>query len=101
MGQLAISADRMILVWPAAILAGILFIVILYARYRAQRKLDAAARQRVGRFVRGFSWFNLVYWDWRDRVRFLTMVLAVWYAGVVVGILVTGILRYDSMPISF
>jgi tetratricopeptide (TPR) repeat protein len=100
-GKFAISADRAILVYPAAVLAGILFIAILYARYRAQRRLDAAARQRAGRLTRGFTWFNLVYWDRRDRVRFLTIVLAVWYAGGVSGILVAGLLRYVSMPIGF
>lgn len=91
--------DRYLLVLPAALLAGIFYLLVLYFRYRPQRRLDLAARQQRAGLARGFAFFNIEYWSRGERLGFFLIVFASWYAVGIMNIYVSGIIRGATMPI--
>lgn len=82
-------------VYPA-IAAAILYFFILYLLDWPRRRQERAA----GVPAPGFTWFSTVYWDRRDRIGFLTIVLVGWFAAGVAGGYVQGILRMAASPVS-
>lgn len=72
---------------PVAVLYGLL----LFRRH-APRRLG------LGRY---FGWTNLQYWDWRERIAFLTIILAGWFAAGVAGGFLQRIGRHAESPYSF
>lgn len=92
--------DRALLVILASILAAVLYFLVLYVRYLPQRRLAVAAQARTSGLARRFSLFSLEYWDRRQRIAFLTIVLAGWIAVGVAGAFFQGILKVAAMPIS-
>jgi len=95
----AVYLDHAILIILASSLAAVLLFLVLYARYAPQRRLTVAAVSQPGGLPRGFALFNLEYWNRRQRVAFLTVVLIGWFTAGVAGGFVQGILRLAAMPI--
>jgi tetratricopeptide (TPR) repeat protein len=87
--------DPLILLVASTVLAGLASLIILYLRYRPQKRLDQAAGQRAG-----FRFLCMEYWDRRDRLRFFLVVLAAWLSVGLLSQLVNGILRVASVPVS-
>lgn len=86
--------DRALAILLSSILAAVLFIVVLYLRYRPQRKLDLAARDR----PRSFSFLHTQYWSRRERIAFLLIILAGWYAAGLVGGFFADIRIFERRP---
>jgi len=89
-------ADQALFIIVAAILAVLLYVVVLYLRYRPQRKLDLAARDR----PRSFSFFHIQYWSRRERVALLIIVLAGWYAAGLAGGVLSTVAGNRRRPLS-
>ncbi len=87
--------DKLILLLAGAALSVLAAVIILYVRYRPQRRLDKAAGHRGG-----FRFMCLEYWDRSDRVRFFLIVLAAWLGLGIQGQLITAIIRVASVPVS-
>ena len=84
----------------AAPIGAILYLVVLYRRYRPQRRLHLEAIRRGGAPWRGLTLFNLEYWSRRDRAAFLTILLAGWFAVGLAAGGAAGILRLAARPVT-
>jgi tetratricopeptide (TPR) repeat protein len=98
-GGLLDVAEKSALVVLACLVGAAAYFWVLYARYRPQRFLDVAKRRKAGE-ARDFGWLNTVYWGRRERLGFLLIVLAGWYAVGIAGQNMLGLLRFSSMPTS-
>jgi tetratricopeptide (TPR) repeat protein len=97
MMRLARILDSIALGLLASILAAFIYFLVLAVRYGPQSRLDSATRRRLGALTKGFSWFSFVYWDRRQRLAFLTIVLAAWLAaGLAGGELLRGLNRLEE-----
>jgi tetratricopeptide (TPR) repeat protein len=94
------SEDRAVLVGDAAFLAIALYWLVLFLRYRPQRRLDQAVGQRVGALSRGFVFFNTQYWSRAERFAFFIMAFILWVAIGLFGQGLQSIVRRASTPIS-
>jgi len=93
-------ADRALLVVFASILSVIVYVLVLHARYGPQRRFDRAAKKRPSGFWQVWGFRLAGYWSRRERVAFLSIVLAGWFAMGVAGQYVQTMLRIASSPIS-
>ncbi|HEV2351605.1 MAG TPA: tetratricopeptide repeat protein [Terriglobia bacterium] len=99
-GKFGIQTDRSLLLTFSSVWAALLYMLVLFARYRPQRRLDLAAIERTAGITRGFAFFNTEYWSRRQRVVFFIIVLVGWFGIGLTGEYVEAILRRASMPIS-
>jgi len=60
------------------VIAAILFVLVLFLRYRPQRQMRLAAEQAAG--VRRPGFCNVEYWSRGERVAFLSIVIIAWVA---------------------
>ena len=95
-----VMLDWAALLIPAALIAAILYLVVLYRRYQPQRRFHLEAIRRGGAPWRGLTLFNLEYWSRRDRAAFLIILLAGWFAAGLASGYVRGILRVADTPLS-
>lgn len=93
-------SDWMILLVMAAMISAGLLIVLMWIRYRPQRRADVEAGENRGWVRRAFASLSFQHWSRSQRIAFLSIVVVAWVAtGFVVGI-VQGILRAAETPIS-
>lgn len=86
--------DRAMAILFASMFAAVLFVVVLYLRYRPQRRLDLAARDR----PRSFSFLHTQYWSRRERIAFLLIILVGWYAAGLVGGFFADVRIFERRP---
>ncbi len=91
--------DRSLLLILAALLAVIVYGLILRARYGPQRRLDLAAQKQPGKSRRRFSLFHTHYWSRRERVAFFIIVFVAWYGTGLATQAVQTVLRVAAIPI--
>ncbi len=94
---LSLAFDRWHLLAWALLAAMIFYVIVQRLRYAPQRRLDAAARSR-GAGGRRFSFFGAVYWDTRERLVFLTLAVALWLATGIAGGYLSGYMRMFASP---
>jgi len=92
--------DQFVLILLAAALALVLHSLILYARYRPQRRLDLATQRKSGSFLRFFHFLNSQYWSRRERLGFFTIVFVGWFTLGLAQQYADAILNMASMPVS-
>jgi tetratricopeptide (TPR) repeat protein len=93
--------DWTILLVMASMIAAGLYVILLWIRYRPQRRADSAAREDQGRLGRAFSSLSFQYWSRSQRIVLLSVMIVAWIAtGFVAGIM-RGISRAAELPISF
>jgi tetratricopeptide (TPR) repeat protein len=92
--------DPLLLLACSSICAAIIYALVLFARYRPQRRLDLAARKRTAGMSHGFGFFHTEYWSRRQRVVFFIIVSLAWFSAGLIVQYVAAVLRLASMPIS-
>jgi tetratricopeptide (TPR) repeat protein len=97
--EVLLAADMGILAVVGAVLAGLLYVVVLFRRYRPQRAFNVAARKRQPDTPRVMHFFGLEYWSRADRLGFLLIALTGWYAAGIVSVGTTGLLRFAAAPL--
>ena len=83
--------DQFVWILPGGVLAGVIFVVVLYLRYRPQRRFDQAARRRA-------PLLNLAYWSRRERLGFAAIALAAWLGTGFATCWAVVLLHYASLP---
>ncbi len=93
------SLNFTLLFVPAGLLGIILYGLVLFLRYRPQRRLDRATEMRRGKLTRGFVFFNTEYWSRAERFSLFSIVFALWFATGLSGVYLEGFLRRAAFPI--
>ncbi len=92
--------DWVLLLAIASVIAAGLCVVLLWLRYRPQRRADSAEKKGRSLLRRAFSFLSLQYWTRSQRVAFLSMLLVAWVATGFVAGMMRGFLRVATAPIS-
>lgn len=91
--------DWVILLAIASMIAAGLYIILLWIRYRPQRRADVAAQRPRGVVGRVLSFLSFPYWSLGQRVGFLSIVLIGWIATGFVVVMMRGFLIVAATPI--
>lgn len=79
---------------PASLLAALFYVVVLYWQYRPQRRIH-----KMSVLQWKLTFFNVEYWNRKERIGFLTIVLVAWLAFGAMGSIVESVLRLAQTPI--
>jgi tetratricopeptide (TPR) repeat protein len=92
-------ADAVLLIMIAALASAALYVILLWMRFRPQRRADSAALAPRSRVVRLLAHASFQHWNRNQRLAFLSIVLIAWFgAGIEAGIM-RGILRTAAAPL--
>jgi len=97
--SLALLSDTILLAVIAAMISAVLYFVLLWIRYRHERRADSAPLTGRGLLGRALADLNFQYWSRSQRIAFLSIILVAWIGtGIEAGIL-RGIQRTAATPL--
>ncbi len=92
-------SDWMILLAMAAMISAGLLIVLLWIRYRPQRRADSAAARDRSWVRRALASLSFQHWSRSQRIAFLSVMIVAWVATGFVGGIVRGVSRAAETPL--